>query len=497
MKQSVNGELSLSFTTFKGERNVGYDFLTNGAIITVEDYEFTVEQYSENLFSKTVNCVSTFYLNSKKNINGIYEGTSRFTDQIIFILNGTGWNYSFQGNLSSSVVPLENLGNENVVSALNKVLQAHKVEYIILPNKTILFSKKIGGNNDFQYRYKYNVSDVVLTQDTTNLYTSIKGIGAEGLEVKYISPNSAIFGILEAPDIKEESFTNPNEFREYLRNQISDSPQLAIQTSVSELTSRDIGETVFLIYEPLGIEMETRILSQNKKLINDSLYTAEVVFGNTLIKSSVDLLVQQKQNVDDAKADAENELDKAKKQFNSRIDQTDNNIILEVEELNKSISTIQIQSDRIDLRVTNLINNDIAQIMVRSNEIDLSVKSLERNTSSSINLLNNNINLKIDRGGAITDINLSPGNATINADRINLNGAVIVNGTISGATSIEVSTNVILGQSLRFSDFTALTTGGGNLTLEAFNTISYVGTSHIFNGTVDFRNANVVGLPTR
>lgn len=84
----------------------------------------------------------------------------------------------------------------------------------------------------------------------------------------------------------------------------------------------------------------------------------------------------------------------------------------------------------------------MSAIDVRAGRIEIAVSSLDRDTKSAINVMQNSINLKVDKGGSITDINLSPGVATINADKINLNGAVMVNGTISGATSIQVTDNI-------------------------------------------------------
>ena len=88
---------------------------------------------------------------------------------------------------------------------------------------------------------------------------------------------------------------------------------------------------------------------------------------------------------------------------------------------------------------------------------------------------------------------LDPYSVTIDAQKINLNGAVIVNGDISGATDINVSRNISIGNQIRFSDMTAITTGDGGIEIQAWNGIDMVGGTRFFQ-TVDFRNATVVGL---
>lgn len=498
LEQSTDGNFKVNLTTYKTENkdeNPGYELLKSKAILTVEDNEFVIEQISENEFSKSVVGLSIFYQNSKKRVNTLFDGIHSLNNHLAFTFNNSGWTYLIEDGLGSIVNYIDSLGQDNIVSMTQKISAAHGLEFIILPNKFIRFSKKLGSDNDYQYRYKYNVSDVVLNEDSSNLETFITGEGAEGIRASYTSPNVATFGILEASPIKEEGLTNQNELNDYLKRKINDTPEITISSNSIDLTQRELGETVWLIYDPLNIEMETRILSQVKKIRNGELYTDSVVLGNSLLKNSVDILVNQKQNIEENKLEAERELEESKVEYRSRFDVTDRNIVLQVERLDQSIATIDIKADNINLSVNNRITNEVAAIDIRANMIDLRVSDLDNRATSSINLLNDNINLKVDKGGSITDINLSPGNATINADRINLNGAVVVNGTITGATLIQVSTDIDLGRRIRFNDFTAISSAGGVIDIEAINGVIYTGATHTFNGIVDFSNATVIGLP--
>lgn len=475
LSQSVDGTFTVSSTVLLSEQNAGYDILDSETIITIADCDFRVKQFSKMNNAKNIVALSTFFDHSKTHKDGIFSGSHTLTNHLYYALSGTGWTFTVDSSISNVTNYINQFGDDNVISLVNKICKYHRCEYVILPDKKLHFAKQIGPDADHQYRYKHNVSDVVLKKDTSNLTTFIRGFGADGLTVSYTSPNADIpgIGIREAEPVRDDRYTDATALLNYIKTKIQDEPELAIESQIPELTSREIGERVWLFYEPLGIEMQTRILKQNKMLVRVNgelqLVTESVVFGNTLIQDSGDLYVDHQEQINDTKEN----LFETQKEYTSRFEQTDERITLEVEQLDQSIASINIKADNINLRVTNLATE----------------------TNASLNLLSDEISLKIDKGGAITDINLTPGVASINADKINLNGAVMVNGTITGSTSINVTTDINLGRMIRFNDFTSISSDGGSIQLEAFNYMYYVALHHFFFGTVDFSAANVIGLP--
>lgn len=513
LEQSVDGTFTVSSSCFPGDNNPGYDLLKSETVITVDSNDFKVKQYRDSAYSKNITALSIFFEQSKTQRHGIFSGSHTLNNHLNFVLVGTGWSFTVDSAIANITNYITDFGNDNVVSLVNKICKYHACEYQILPNNRLHFAKEIGPDEDYQYRYKHNVSNVVLIEDTTNLYTYIKGFGADGLEVDYTSPNVSVYGFKEAPPIRDERFKDRTALLNYIKNSLKDVPDLAIESKIPELTNRAIGERIWLIYEPLGIEMQTRILKQTRVLRNGELVTESVVFGNTLIQSSIDILIEQQQQINET----EKVIDEAKKEYRSAITQTDERISLEVEQLEGSIASIDIKADNISLSVNNRITNEMAAINlkadninlsvnsritnevsainIRTGEIESSVSNLATNTNSSITQLSNNINLKVDKGGSITDINVSPGVVRINAEKLDLTGALIVNGSITGATTINVSTDINLGRMIRFDDFTAISTTGGSLLFDAYNTITYQGSRHYFYGTVDFSNATLVGLP--
>ncbi|WP_107842039.1 phage tail protein [Metasolibacillus meyeri] len=536
MEQDVEGTFTVSFTTFP-HNNPAYDILQSESIITVEGTDFRIKVFNDNVHSKTVTALSIFYDHLKTFRHGNFNGNHTLNNHLNFALSGTGWTFTADANIANITNYIRSFGNDNVVRLVQKICKAHEVEFEIRPNKQLHFAKEIGDNNDYQYRYKHNISSIVLQEDTTNLATFIKGFGKDGLTVEYTSPNSSIFGIREEEPVKDERFTDTTALLNYIKSKLQDEPQLAIETTIPELVSRANGERVWLIYEPLNIEMNTRILKQTKVLHDGELITSSVVFGNSLPKSSEDILADHEEKIgdtneyiDETKEELKEEIEETKGElqgeFRSEITQTNERITLEVEQLNTSIAAVDIKADNINLSVNNRITqemaqinikadninasvnnritNEIAQVDIRANQIELSVSNLAANTNSSITQLSNNINLKIDKGGAITDINLSPGVATINANRINLNGAVMVNGDISGATNIDINRDIYAGNSLylrgsgdkaiRFPTSHIMQNSVGNLDLYALSGIT-LGYTTRFYGIVDFSNATITGLP--
>lgn len=481
MNEEVKGAFTVSLTSFLVPNNPGHELLEEESIISVEGYDFRIKQLKESLNRKDVVAISTFYDLVGHRQDSIYGGTRTFDQFASFVFSGTGWTYS--SDVSGSML-IANFGDDNVIKLVLALCATYECEFKIMPGYHVHFAKQIGPDNDAQYRHGHNVQALSRSVDTTNLRTRITGYGGNGLVVTYTSPYADMFPDAgEADPFRDERFTVASSLTERLKQELHDYPDTSIELDSIELTDKELGERVWLIYEPMGIEFQTRILSKKTIIRGNKLITESVVIGNSVPRSTSDLLVSQKV-----------EIDENKKETRSRFEQTNDRIVLEVDRIDDSIAALDIKADNINLSVNNRITSEVAAIDVRANQIELSVSNLSTNTNSAITQLSNNINLKIDKGGAITDINLAPGVATINADRINLNGAVMVNGHISGATYIDVSTDINLGRMIRFNDFTAIFSDGGSITLDAFNDISYQGANHYFYGTVDFSNATVIGL---
>ena len=437
VNQEVNGAYTASFTSFNYPNNPGYELLEEESIVIVEDHELRVKQLEENLHSKRIVAVHTFYDLTDVRQDEIYGGTRTFNEFATFVLKGTGWTFSstVTGNRF-----IENFGDENIIVLINALCNVYECEYKIKASKHIHFTKQMGPDNEEQYRYGHNVKALSKKVDTTNLKTYIEGYGADGLFVSYTSPlaSDPRIGIRKADPIRDDRFTQADSMLEHLKRELNDTPEAYFELDSIELTNRELGERVWLIYEPLGIEFQTRILKLTKGIRNGKLTVIKVILGNTLPKNTSDILISQKV-----------EIDENKKEFRSRIEQTNEQITLEVEAVNESIAAVTLKADNISLSVSSL-NNRVGQaessINIQANQIQSKVELRDFNGQTitskvtqdpyAISALAQNLNLQ----GLVTVTNLNtPGQTVIDGGNIYGSSFVVGRGTGSTLTMTAVA----------------------------------------------------------
>lgn len=428
MNEEVNGELTLSLVSFNIDNNPAYELLTVESIVTVEDYDFSIKEIKENSFSKEVVAISTFFNLNDKRQKEIYGGTRSFDEFAQFVFKDTDWRFTstVQGR---EMIP--NFGENNVVALVQQLCTVFKCEYQIMPNNHIHFSSKIGGDYDAQYRYKQNITALSKHENTSNLKTYIEGYGADKLWVSYESPYTEKFGKREAEPVHDDRFTDGQALVEHIKTMINDEPELSFELDAVELTNKELGERVWLIYEPLDIELQTRILAQKKTLVKGELQTIEVTLGNMIPKDLTDILVSQKV-----------EIDTNKKISRTRFEQT---------------------NDKIELEATKS-RESIAQLTLTANEIKSTVKDLDGrlgNAESEISQTADQIKLKVskeDYNGEtlVSMINLTPDSIKISAKSIELRGAVRVLSDITNDMGVLTAGRIVTTEDCQV---------GGNLTL--------------------------------
>lgn len=434
VNQEVNGAYTASFASFNYPDNPGYALLEEESIVIVDDQEFRVKQLEENRHSKRIVAVHTFFDLADDKQDTIYGGTRTFNEFASFVLNGTEWTFSSAVTGSRFI---ENFGEENIIVLLNALCTVYECEYEIRPNKHVHFAPQIGGDNDAQYRYGHNVKALSKKVDTTNLKTYIEGYGADGLFVRYTSPlaSDPRIGIRKANPVRDDRFTQADSMLEHLKRELNDVPEAYFELDSVELTNKELGERVWLIYEPLGIEFQTRILKQTKTIRNGKLVTNKVILGNTLPKSTTDILVSQKV-----------EIDENKKEYRSKFTQTNELIHLSVEAVNESIAALEIKADDISLTVNNRITNEVAAINVKASEVSLKVSGLDsrmQGAESSLSVQAGQIQSKVSQtdfnGQTITSkITQDPSAISLLASNLSLQGLVTVtNLKTPGATIID------------------------------------------------------------
>ena len=465
--------LQISFSSFSFAENVGHELLDFEVLLQDEDgHEYKVKQYKQIEFEKQIVATHVFFDLCNQWKYDVYGGTHTFEEFATWLFKDTGWTYQNSDVTGSQVIP--NFGNNNVLQMINILRDAYNCEYKILPNNVIQFGTIIGQDNDLQYRYKHNISQLTQSIDTTSLKTQIRGIGGNGVAVTYTSPlaENPLIGVRVAETLEDGTITTEETMIEALKEQLNDVPETIIEISVTEVDG-ELGDYVWIIHERMNLEYQTRVIS---KKTTRSRANSTITVGNTVRKDITDILVSQKANIDEHK-----------KITRSKFEQTNELIAMEVETLNESIAEITIKgSEEIEARVMDKVNEEFAAINLRADTIESNVQDAQDNISkieqtsqqvqttvqsqeTTINDLETRVSSaesvvtqaaaevssKVSysdfNGETITSlINQTPSTVTIDANKINLNGAVIVNGNISGATDIETTNNVAVGNALYF-----------------------------------------------
>lgn len=523
--KSISGDFILTFTTYDSPGNAVFHNIVEDSVIFANGYEFIVKQLQDTKNKKTVVAPSIFYANADVFNDSIYGGTRTFSEFATHALKGTGWSFTADFGEEKRIIP--NFGEENAVKLVEQLCATYECEYEILPGKKLKFAKELSADKGHVYRYGVNVKQLTRNIDSTNIKTRIKGFGADGLIVEYISPQEDKLGKRVAEPIHDDRYLHADSLRERLRMELQDYPLINFETDVIDLTTRELGETVTLVYEPMdNLVIKTRVIEQNYIYKRGKWRVDKVTLGNYKQQSNVDILVSTKLDLDDNK-----------KHTTSRFEQTNDLIHMSVETLNESIAqvniradsieasvrnvrgqvaTLEIRADKIESRVTDEVNGLNSKIEQTASSITSTVEAIYKDLDgkittnrSEIKQLDDEISMKVDVNGVISAINLSDEGVKIKGKNIDLEGTVTVLSDISGklgdiySGNIDISEDVTIGKNLTFkvggrnfitfADQTYIgSDGSGGLLLTALNDLDIDAYSINFNNA-RIRNLNISG----
>lgn len=517
--------LQISFSSFSFPQNIGHALLDYEVLVEDEDgHEYKVKQYQQNGPEKRITATHIFYELGGQWKYDIYGGTRTFNDFASWLFSGAGWTFQNVDVTGSQIIA--NYGENNVLQLLKILCATFKCEYEILAGKVIRFAKILGEDNDLQYRYRHNINDLTQSIDTTSLKTEIRGYGANGLVITYTSPLASHprIGVRVAEPFYDDSITTQSDMVEALKTRLPDVPETVAEVSVTEVDG-NVGDYVWIIHEELDLLYQTRILAKKtKRNYADSMVTV----GNTIRKDLTDILVSQKASIEENK-----------KITRSKFEQTNDRITMEVETLGESIAAVEIRVDAIDLSVNNRITQEVAAINVRADNISLSVNNRITQEVATLNLradgiaasvrdANNNIaqvDIKANQisstvnsqqtqinsldnrvgnaessitqtasqitskvsysdytGSTITSlINQDPYAVKISAQRLEFTGAAIFNGSISGATDIDINRNINIGNAIYFNNQNFIDNLLGGMDIHSWNELTVQATQASFN----------------
>ncbi|MCU5514435.1 phage tail protein [Bacillus wiedmannii] len=269
-KRRVNGEKIITFSIFPTTLNSdSFLLVQEESKVEFKGETYIIKSLKEKnkgrKYYKEVECIHDFFVNMiNKQKYEVHNGSMQFLDALDFIFKDTGYQPVAIENFYAK--DFENFGKENRLALLKKALERYKSEMSI-DGKFVRFQTKIGEDTDFQFRYNFNIKTFERNVDTKNLGTYIRGYGADGLMREYTSPNKEIFGFIEATQINDDRFTTTEGLDRALREAIQDAPLVSITIDFVDLRKAGYpyivpneGDRVLLIYEPMDVDIETRIM---------------------------------------------------------------------------------------------------------------------------------------------------------------------------------------------------------------------------------------------
>jgi phage minor structural protein len=284
-KRNVNGEKTLAFLVMPTPQNAhSYPMVSEESIVEFGGEPYRIKQLAEKsrgtTFYKEVIAVHTFFDLIDEHVYALHTGSMTFQAALEFVLGGTEYTWSIVDTFYAQ--DFENFGDENRLSLFQTLLVRYGAEFT-LSGTHLTFRERIGNATDFQFRYNYNVKTITRDVKTSNLSTYIKGFGKKNddgtyaVESEYTSPNASVFGIRHAKPVRDERYTTIDGLNERLQAELIDEPEVSITIDFADLRRAGFpfdvpseGDDVFLIYEPIGIDVETRLVDIDEEFTEGS-----------------------------------------------------------------------------------------------------------------------------------------------------------------------------------------------------------------------------------
>lgn len=505
----ISSAHELNMIVINRTNNPAYPYLQEEAIIVVNDHEYRIKKLSDKTHYKNLSALHIVTDLAGVSFNQKLSGTFTPAEVFTALLAGTGWTFNFDAAGVIANVELKDFGRNNVWKLFRDFCNRIQVEFDLLPGQVFEIRKMLSGDYGQQYRYAYNLRNLTKESISTNLATHIIVNYGEDLQqtATFESPaagnyDRSIYGDI----INDERIKTYEGARERANAKFQDI-EISYELDIAQLgETHELGETIHTIYEPMDdLSIVTRILKVREEWNGEAFVATSVNVGNYVFKTAEEILQDQikdtednvNENIDQTKeviqreyrwelSETVTELEKnitteytamvslTARELRTEMTQHVTNINTDMgsmeTRLNSSISqtAAQIRAE-VQSEVTTLNNgissvkNDVSRLEITASSIQSTVTSHSTqigglntqmsSAQSSITQLSNQITSKVsytDYNGStiISKINQDPYSVTIDAQKINMNGAVMINGSIEGSTDIRVNRDAYIGNNL-------------------------------------------------
>lgn len=289
----LNGEETLSGALpYEEAYSTSYNVLAEQSVLLFEGQEYIIKETNEIGvgITKVKEFVAVRKIFDDLVNHYIYTKTTQSNSLGYFlnlILAGSGYTANVIGAFGNE--RLEEFGEDNALALFQHLLNTFEAEFTTT-GKTITVRDRVGGNSNFRFQYKHNITGIKINIDTKNLSTYIKGYGKPAVDSKgkptggyvvegeYTAPNASLYGILPATPYRNDKITNEVTLLKYMKQQVQDSPLLSAQVDFIEfrdlgypVPKPTLGDSCFIIYEPFDdMVFETRLTKVSRQLYLDA-----------------------------------------------------------------------------------------------------------------------------------------------------------------------------------------------------------------------------------
>lgn len=289
----LNGEETLSGALpYEEAYSTSYNVLAEQSVLKFEGQEYIVKETNEIGvgITKVKEFVAVRKIFDDLVNHYVYTKTTQSNSLGYFlnlILAGSGYTANVIGAFGNE--RLEEFGEDNALALFQSLLNTFEAEFTTT-GKTITVRDRVGGNSNFRFQYKHNITGIKINIDTKNLSTYIKGYGKPAVDSKgkptgeyvvvgeYTAPNASLYGILPATPYRNDKITNELTLLKYMKQQVQDSPLLSAQVDFIEfrdlgypVPKPNLGDSCFIIYEPFdNMVFETRLTKVSRQLYLDA-----------------------------------------------------------------------------------------------------------------------------------------------------------------------------------------------------------------------------------
>lgn len=306
VEEELNESYALSFEIAQNENDECFELLQMENFLHLDEngQEYRIKTVNRasrrNRVVKTITANHVFFdiIGVKQDKSTALNGSKTFAVAMNYALNDTGWTWELTGGSTFGALEMENFQG-NALDLFNKLQERHSFEWFPdSSSKKVYISKRIGVDTDAQIRYKYNLTTIKDNSNTNGLANKRKGYGkkkefASGTEPVVFKDSDYLvvvtwtdqasinkYGTRWGDDFENETFTQAASLLAAIAADDKSKPFPEISLSMSYASLKEYGEDislentqlgngVYVIHEPLDVDVQARILKRKYYPLSD------------------------------------------------------------------------------------------------------------------------------------------------------------------------------------------------------------------------------------